>query len=126
LRRDGLATRHWNILHPLEPPRVSYLGSILAREPYPIIAGSDYMKTVADQIAPFAPAGLLALGTDGFGRSDDRPSLRRFFEVDAESFTIAALYALSLRGQVEPGRVAQAITQLSMDPEKAYPPDADL
>jgi pyruvate dehydrogenase E1 component len=126
LRRDGLAAQHWNMLHPLEPLRIPYLGTVLAQEPYPIIAGSDYVKTVADQIAPFAPAGLWALGTDGFGRSDDRPSLRRFFEVDAESFTIAALYALSQRGQIEPVRVAQAIAQLGIDPEKPYPPEADL
>ena len=126
LRRDALAVRHWNMLHPLEPPRVSYLGGLLAQEPYSVVAGSDYMETVADQIAPFVPAGLLALGTDGFGRSEDRPSLRRFFEVDAESFAVAALYALSQRGKIDPARLAQAIAQLGIDPEKAYPPDADL
>ena len=126
LRRDALAVQHWNMLHPLEQPRVPYLGRTLAGEPYPIVAGSDYMKTVADQIAPFAPAGLLALGTDGFGRSEDRQSLRRFFEVDAESFAVAALYALSQRRQFDAARVAQAIAELDIDPEKAYPPDADL
>jgi pyruvate dehydrogenase E1 component len=126
LRRDALAVQHWNMLHPLEQPRVPYLGRALAGEPYPIVAGSDYMKTVADQIAPFAPAGLLALGTDGFGRSEDRQSLRRFFEVDAESFTVAALYALSQRRQIDAARVAQAIVELGIDPEKAYPPAADL
>jgi pyruvate dehydrogenase E1 component len=126
LRRDALAVQHWNMLHPLEQPRVPYLGRALAGESYPIVAGSDYMKDVADQIAPFAPAGLLALGTDGFGRSEDRQSLRRFFEVDAESFAVAALYALSQRRQIDPARVAQAITELGIDPQKQYPPDADL
>jgi pyruvate dehydrogenase E1 component len=126
LRRDALAVQHWNMLHPLEQPRVPYLGRTLAGEPYPIVAGSDYMKTVADQIAPFAPAGLLALGTDGFGRSEDRQSLRRFFEVDAESFAVAALCALSQRRQIDVARVTQAIAELGIDPEKPYPPDADL
>ncbi|MFI5396377.1 MAG: pyruvate dehydrogenase (acetyl-transferring), homodimeric type [Candidatus Binatia bacterium] len=125
LRRDALAVQRWNMLHPGAQPKVSYLARVLTPQPYPIVAGSDYMKTVADQIAPFVPAGFIALGTDGFGRSDDRTALRRFFEVDAESFTVAGLYALSRRGQIDVARVAQAISKLGIDPEKAYPPDAD-
>ncbi|HXQ24729.1 MAG TPA: pyruvate dehydrogenase (acetyl-transferring), homodimeric type, partial [Candidatus Acidoferrales bacterium] len=124
LRRDALAAQRWNMLHPLAEPRVSYLASLLAEEPYPAVAASDYMKLVADQIAPFVPAGLFALGTDGFGRSDDRPSLRRFFEVDAECITVAALCALAQRGTIERSRVAQAITELGIDPEKVNPAEA--
>jgi len=103
---------------------VSYLGRILADEPHPIVAASDYMKLVADQIAPFVPAGLFALGTDGFGRSDERAALRRFFEVDAESITVAALHLLASRGEVAPARLAEAIGTLGIDPDKANPADA--
>jgi pyruvate dehydrogenase E1 component len=124
LRRDALAVQRWNMLHPLATPRQSYLASILADEPYPIVAASDYMKIVADQIAPFAPAGLCALGTDGFGRSDERAALRRFFEVDAESITVAALSILAQRGEVDTKDVAQAISELGLDPEKPDPATA--
>jgi len=121
LRRDALAVQRWNMLHPLAEPRQSYLARTLAAEPYPIVATSDYMKVVADQLAPFVPAGLLALGTDGFGRSEDRASLRRFFEVDAASITVAALHVLSRRGDLAPAAVARAIEDLGIDPEKADP-----
>jgi pyruvate dehydrogenase E1 component len=121
LRRDALAVQRWNMLHPLDEPRQSYLTQTLAEEPYPIVAVSDYMKIVADQIAPFAPAGLCALGTDGFGRSDERPALRRFFEVDAESITVAALAMLAQRREVGPQDVAQALSDLGIDPEKSDP-----
>jgi len=121
LRRDALAAQRWNMLHPLEAPRISYVAGALAGEPYPIVAASDYTKLVADQIAPFVPAGLLALGTDGFGRSDERPALRRFFEVDAESIAVAALHLLSGRSQIAPERVAQAIKDFGIDAEKVDP-----
>ncbi len=119
LRRDALAARRWNMLHPLAEPRLSYLEGVLADEPYPIVAVSDYMKIVADQLAPFVPAGLFALGTDGFGRSDDRAALRRFFEVDAESIAVAALYLLARRGEVPRAVVSSAISDLGLDPQKA-------
>ncbi|MGH3054068.1 MAG: transketolase-like TK C-terminal-containing protein, partial [Gaiellaceae bacterium] len=121
LRRDALAVQRWNMLHPLEEPRRSYLAQVLADEPYPVVATSDYMKIVADQITPFVPAGLTALGTDGFGRSDERAALRRFFEVDAESITVATLSALAQRGEVERADVAQALSELGIDPEKVDP-----
>ena len=85
------------------------------------VAVSDYMKIVADQIAPWVPGGLISLGTDGFGRSDTRFALRRFFGVDAEMTVIAVLYALSLKGQVERRVVAKAIKDLDLDPEKVFP-----
>ena len=121
LRRDALAVQRWNLLHPTAAPRQSYLASLLAGEPYPIVAASDYMKIVADQITPFVPAGLYALGTDGFGRSDERPALRRFFEVDAESITVAALAVLAQRGEVERSDVAQALSDFGIAPEKVDP-----
>jgi pyruvate dehydrogenase E1 component len=120
LRREALAVRRWNMLHP-DDPRQSYLEQVLAAEPYPIVAASDYMKIVADGLAPFVPAGLFALGTDGFGRSDERAPLRRFFEVDAESITVAALHVLAQRGQADAGVVAQAIQDLGIDPNKPDP-----
>ena len=123
LRRDALAVQRWNMLHPLAEPRQSYLAQSLATEPYPIVAVSDYMKMVGDQITPFVPAGLCALGTDGFGRSDDRAPLRRFFEVDAECITVAALHMLARRGEVDPALVARTIEELGIDPEKPYPPE---
>jgi len=124
LRREALAVQRWNMLHPLAAPRVSYLAGVLALEPYPIIAASDYMQIVADQIAPFVPSGLRALGTDGFGRSDDRAALRRFFEVDAESIAIAALSQLAQRGALAPRAVADAIRDFGVDPDKVNPVEA--
>jgi pyruvate dehydrogenase E1 component len=121
LRRDAVAAARWNMLHPLETPRTSYLAHALTDEPYPVVAASDYMKVVADQLAPFLPAGIVALGTDGFGRSDERQALRRFFEVDAESIAVAALHALTRRGDLAPGAVARAMSDFGLDPEKANP-----
>ncbi len=106
----------------LQPPHHFALAGIHVLE----IADTVLGDVVADQLTPFVPAGLFALGTDGFGRSEDRAALRRFFEVDAESFTLAALHVLAQRGQMDVTRVAQAITDLGIDPEKPFPPDADL
>jgi pyruvate dehydrogenase E1 component len=93
----------------------------LAEEPYPVVAASDYMKVVGDALSPFVPAGLVALGTDGFGRSDERKVLRRYFEVDAECITVAALSLLAQRNQVAPEVVAEAIEEFGIDPEKPDP-----
>jgi pyruvate dehydrogenase E1 component len=121
LRNETLLAKRWNMLHPAEPARKSYLEQVLEKEQGPFIAVSDNMKIVPDQIAPWVPGGLTTLGTDGFGRSDTRERLRRFFEVDAESTVIATLYALAEKGQVEPSMVAQAIRDLNVDPEKVFP-----
>ena len=115
LRTEALACRRWNMLHPTEPPRQSYLETILAGEQGPFIAVGDNMKSVPDQIAPWVPGGLTTLGTDGFGRSETRPALRRFFEVDAECTVIAVLNTLDKK------LAAQAIKDLGVDPEKAFP-----
>ena len=121
LRNEALLARRWNMLHPAETPRTSYLENILEHEEGVFVAVSDYMKIVPDQIAPWVPGGLTTLGTDGFGRSDTRPSLRRFFEIDAEMTVVATLYALATEGELRMDVVAQAIKDLNIDPEKQFP-----
>ncbi len=121
LRNDALQVKRWNMLHPGEPPRRSYVESLLDEEEGVFVAVSDYMKIVPDQIAPWVPGGLTTLGTDGFGRSDTRENLRRFFEVDAEMTVIATLYALAQEGRIPMETVERAIKDLSIDPEKAFP-----
>jgi pyruvate dehydrogenase E1 component len=121
LRRDAAACERWNMLHPDQPRRRSYLEELIEGHAGPCIAASDYVRLVPQQIAPYLPGGLYALGTDGFGRSDIRPVLRRFFEVDAQCITIAALYRLAQTGQLAQAAVAQAIRDLGLDPEKIDP-----
>jgi pyruvate dehydrogenase E1 component len=121
LRTDALRCQRWNMLHPAQPPQKSYVGNLLAREQGAFVAVSDNVRTVPDQIAPWVPGGLMTLGTDGFGRSDTRARLRRFFEVDAESTVIGTLYALAEKGLVEREIVAKAIKDLDVDPEKIQP-----
>ncbi len=121
LARDAQEVDRWNMLHPTEKPRTSYIGQVLADEQGPFISASDYVRALAEQVAPYVPGGLFPLGTDGFGRSEVRANLRRFFEVDAEAITIAALYQLSKRGQFEAKCVASAIADLGVDPEKVNP-----
>jgi pyruvate dehydrogenase E1 component len=121
LRNDALNTKRWNMLHPGAPPRKSYLETVLAQAQGPFIAVSDYMKMVPDQISPWVPGGLTTLGTDGFGRSDTRSALRRFFEVDAEMIVIATLHALAENGEVSHQLVENAMKDLQIDPEKPFP-----
>ncbi len=121
LRNDALLAERWNLLHPTETPRKPYVQEVLEKESGPFIAVSDYMKIVPDQIAKWVPGGLNTLGTDGFGRSDTRPRLRRFFEVDAECTALSALHALAQRGAIDRQAVAQAIKDLQIDPEKGFP-----
>jgi pyruvate dehydrogenase E1 component len=109
------------MLHPAEVPRKSYVETLLEKERGVFVAASDFMRIVPDQVAPWVPGGLTSLGTDGFGRSDTRARLRRFFEVDAESIVIATLHALSRRGQFDAAAVARAIRDLGVDPEKVGP-----
>jgi len=121
LRSEALQCQRWNMLHPNEVPRKSYLEQLLAKEKGAFVAVSDNMKAVSDQITAWVPGGLFSLGTDGFGRSDTRHNLRRFFEVDAECTVIAVLYALSQKGEIDKKIVAQAIADLKVDPEKVHP-----
>jgi pyruvate dehydrogenase E1 component len=121
LRGDALGAERWNMLHPEQPPRRSYLEQVLEGVPGPFIAASDYMRALPEQIARWVPGGLLALGTDGFGRSETRGALRRHFEIDAEAIVVAALYALAQRGEIDRAQVRQAITELGVDPEQPAP-----
>jgi pyruvate dehydrogenase E1 component len=121
LRNEAMLAQRWNMLHPDEPHRKSYLENVLEKEQGPFIAVSDNMKLVPDQVAPWVPGGLTTLGTDGFGRSDTRERLRRFFEVDAECIVVATLNALAREGKLENNVVARAIKTLRLDPEKFYP-----
>ena len=121
LRREALEAERWNRLHPGEDPRMPYVSRELAAEPWPIVAATDYMKIVADQIARFVPSTFQALGTDGFGRSDERKALRRFFEVDAEAITVAALAELARGGKLDARRAAAAIREFAIDPETPDP-----
>jgi pyruvate dehydrogenase E1 component len=121
LRREGLDAERWNLLHPTEPPRQSYVTSCLAGRPGPVVASTDYVKAFADQIRPFVPGAYRVLGTDGFGRSDYRRKLRRFFEVDRYFVALAALQALAQEGAVPAETVAKAIAKYGIDPDKPNP-----
>jgi pyruvate dehydrogenase E1 component len=109
LRRDALACEEWNMLHPDVEPRVPYVTQTLEGSPGPVIAVSDWIRAVPDQIARWVPAPFNSLGTDGYGFSDTRAAARRFFHVDAESITLAVLSQLARLGEVKPESLAQAI-----------------
>ena len=121
LRNDALRCQRWNMLHPTATSQKSYVETLLAKEQGVFVAVSDNMRIVPDQIAAWVPGGLMTLGTDGFGRSDTRKRLRRFFQVDAESTVIGMLYALAEKGLIGRDVVAQAIKDLGVDPEKVQP-----
>ncbi|MFH1045139.1 MAG: pyruvate dehydrogenase (acetyl-transferring), homodimeric type [Pseudomonadota bacterium] len=123
LRRDGLDCERWNLLHPAAAPRESWVAKCLASHAGPVVASSDYIKTFADQIRPFIPAGRAyrVLGTDGFGRSDTRERLRDFFEVDRHWVVLAALKALADQGDIKTAVAAAAIEKYGIDPNKPNP-----
>jgi pyruvate dehydrogenase E1 component len=115
LRREALACESWNLLHPASEPRVPYVTSLLADASGPVVAVSDWIKAVPDQISRWVPGTYTSLGTDGFGFSDTRPAARRFFHVDAESITLAVLWELARSGAVDAGFPAQAIERYRLD-----------
>ncbi|HTS62998.1 MAG TPA: pyruvate dehydrogenase (acetyl-transferring), homodimeric type [Candidatus Acidoferrales bacterium] len=121
LRRDALAVERWNRLHPDEPQRTPYLLEALKGAEGPIVAASDYMKVVADQIAPWLPGRMETLGTDGFGRSDNREFLRRHFEINAESIVAAALSRLARDGKFDPKQARSAFKELGVETESPDP-----
>ena len=123
LARDGMDVERHNRLHPEADPRSSYVHQQLASSEGPIIAATDYVRIHADQIRAHLPAGRLytVLGTDGFGRSDTRANLRRFFEVDRYYVATAALSALAAEGAIKPAVVADALKRYGVDVEKANP-----
>jgi pyruvate dehydrogenase E1 component len=123
LRREGLDAERWNLLHPGDKPRASYVEQRLAERPGPIVASTDYMKIFADQIRPFIPKGrsYKVLGTDGFGRSDSRAKLRHHFEVNRYWVVLAALRALADEGAVKPAVVAEAMKKYGLSADKPNP-----
>jgi pyruvate dehydrogenase E1 component len=121
LRRDAVSVDRWNRLHPAEPPRRPYIVRALEGSEGPIVAASDYMKSVADQVSPWLPGRMTSLGTDGFGRSDNRQHLRRHFEVDAEAIVAAALSRLARDGKFDSARAERAIRELGLNPDSGDP-----
>ncbi|MBL3601503.1 MAG: pyruvate dehydrogenase (acetyl-transferring), homodimeric type [gamma proteobacterium endosymbiont of Lamellibrachia anaximandri] len=121
LRRDGLDVERWNMLHPDETPRSGYVESQLAETKGPVVAATDYMRSYADQIRPFVKASYSVLGTDGFGRSDMRSQLRKFFEVNRYYIVVAALKTLADDGEIDLSSVSKAIKKYKIDPEKPNP-----
>lgn len=121
LRREAVKVNRWNMLHPTETPKQAYVEQVLKSEKGPFIAVSDHMKSIPDQIAPWVPGGLTTLGTDGYGRSDTRANLRRFFEVDAETTVVATLYALAQKNLIEKSVVKKAMDEFHIHPDKPFP-----
>ncbi len=121
LYRDGHACERWNMLHPNEPARVPYVTQCLGSAPGVLVAASDYVKALPDSIDRWLPRRLRSLGTDGFGRSESRKSLRTFFEVNAHFIVLATLSELARDGSIDRSVVRQAIKEFDIDPEKPNP-----
>jgi pyruvate dehydrogenase E1 component len=123
LTRDGQDADRWNLLHPDQEPRVSFVAEQLAPTAGPVVASTDYMKAYAEQIRPFIPKGRTykVLGTDGFGRSDFRNKLREHFEINRHYIVVAALKALSEDGAVPVAKVVEAIKKYGINVDKVNP-----
>ena len=119
--QDAIAVERWNRLHPDDPPRRPYVTDVLGRDRGPVVAVTDFMRAVPDQIARWVPRPFTSLGTDGFGRSDARDALRRYFEVDAAHVVVAVLAALAADGTVDRAAVAKAISRYGIDPDAVEP-----
>lgn len=124
LRRDALEVERWNRLHPSQSMKRPYILNALDGAAGPIIAATDYMKVVPDQLAPWLPERLVSLGTDGFGRSDNREYLRRHFEVNAESIVAATLSRLSRDGNFDAKKAEKAFAELGVNTERDDPAQA--
>jgi pyruvate dehydrogenase E1 component len=121
LKREGQDVERYNMLNPQKEPRISHVEKCLSNRKGPVIAASDYMKNYADQIRAYVPRRYVVLGTDGFGRSDTRVSLRRHFEVDRHFIVLAALKALADEGSIALSEVARAIENYAIDVDKLNP-----
>jgi pyruvate dehydrogenase E1 component len=121
LRTDALEAERWNRLHPAEAPRSALITDVLGAGPDPVVAITDYMRAVPDQVARFIRRPYTSLGTDGFGRSDARAALREHFEVDAAHLVLTVLNELARGGQLAPSAVESAIAELGVDPSRAAP-----
>ena len=121
LRREAMEVDRWNRLHPTKSPRIPYITGLMEKTDGPIVAASDYMKAVPDQLAPWIGTRLISLGTDGFSRSENRQYLRNHFEISAEAIAQATLSALARGGAIKAKRADAAIAELGFDPEKKDP-----
>ncbi len=123
LARDGQAAERWNLLHPTEAPKVPFVAQQLGAHAGPVVASTDYMKSYAEQIRPFIPAGRAykVLGTDGFGRSDFRSKLREHFEINRHYIVVAALKALADEGKVPAAKGAEEIAKYGRNVDKINP-----
>jgi len=121
LYADGIEADRWNLLHPGEKPRVPYVSEALADAPGVLVAASDYLKALPNLVSKWMPRRVASLGTDGFGRSESRDSLRNFFEVDAKFIALATLRELLSEGKIEASAVKQAIKDLAIDVKKPDP-----
>jgi pyruvate dehydrogenase E1 component len=121
LYTDGIEVERWNRLHPTQKPRVPYLTQCIGDAQGVFVAATDYLKTLPNMISKWMPRRMATLGTDGFGRSEGRASLRDFFEVDAKFIVLAALHELALDGKIEASVVEKAISELGINPEKWNP-----
>jgi pyruvate dehydrogenase E1 component len=121
LRRDGIEVERWNMLHPTSEPRRAYVSEQLGERDGPVVASTDYIRAFADQIRQWVPGRYRVLGTDGFGRSDYRRALRRFFEVDRHYVAVAALRELADEGVIDSARVQEAIDRYEIDSDAPIP-----
>jgi len=121
LYREGHACERWNLLHPGEPPREPYVATCLKSAPGVFVAASDYLKALPDSIDRWLPRPLTSLGTDGFGRSENRTSLRDFFEVDYRYVIVATLAALARDGVLDSAVVQKAIEAHNINRDKLNP-----
>jgi pyruvate dehydrogenase E1 component len=121
LAREGREVQRWNLLHPTQEQKVSHVEKLLKDAKGPVIASTDYIRALTDQLQAFIPQRFVVLGTDGFGRSDTREKLRHFFEVDRYWVAVAALKALADEGTIEREVVAQALEKYKLDPSKPNP-----
>ena len=122
LYRDGNACEHWNLLHPgARAPKTPYVSAQLAESEGVLVAASDYVKALPESISQWMPRPLMALGTDGYGRSESRASLRDFFSVDAKHIVLATLTALMREGKLKAADVKAAIGDLGIDTEARDP-----
>jgi pyruvate dehydrogenase E1 component len=121
LRREAMEVERWNMLHPGEPARVPYVQQLLKDREGPVVAATDYMRSVPDQIRQWVGGRYVTLGTDGYGRSDSRAALRKHFEVDRNYIAVAALKSLADDGKVDQKTVIAAMQKLGVDPSKPVP-----
>ncbi|MDP4918492.1 MAG: pyruvate dehydrogenase (acetyl-transferring), homodimeric type, partial [Haliea sp.] len=121
LQREGKGVARWNLLHPEDAPRMPYITEMLDGHEGPVVIATDYMKSHAEQLRQFIPRRYMVLGTDGYGRSDTRERLRRFFEVSREYVVLAALKALVDEGALKPGVVVDAMQALGISADKVDP-----